>query len=310
MIPVKFLAFTLLFVMPETLPISAQGIQPSSGTVRHIEHFPSRFTAGRTVDVWLPEGYSAQEKYDVLYMQDGQMLFDSSGTWNHQEWKVDETAGRLMAEGKVRAFIVVAVYNRSTLRHTDYFPQKPFDMLTKAEQDSVMLAKRPEGTPVFNAAVRSDEYLEFMVKELKPWVDSSFSTNPGPQGTFIAGSSMGGLISLYAVCEYPGVFGGAACLSTHWTGIFTTVDNPVPGALLKYLKKYLPDPATHKFYFDHGTEGLDAMYGPTQAKVDQLMTKKGYDADHWVTVLFPGEDHSERAWAGRLDHPLLFLFGK
>ena len=308
--PLKFLALTTLFVMPATFPLSSQDVHLSSGTVKHIEHFPSRFAAVRTVDVWLPDGYPEQGKYAVLYMQDGQMLFDSSDTWNHQEWKVDETAGRLMAERKVRDFIVVAVYNRSTLRHTDYFPQKPFSMLSKAEKDSVMKAKRPEGTPVFNAAVNSDEYLQFLVTELKPWIDSSFSTDPGQQATFIAGSSMGGLISLYAVCEYPGVFGGAACLSTHWTGIFTTVDNPVPGVLLKYLKKHLPDPATHKFYFDHGTEGLDAMYGPTQAKVDRLMTRKGYGPDHWTTILYPGDNHTEKAWAGRLDKPLIFLFGK
>ena len=70
---------------------------------------------------------------------------------------------------------------------------------------------------------------------------------------------MGALISLYALCEYPDVFAGAACLSTHWPGLFSMDNNPVPGAFFSYLKKSLPSPGKHRIYFDHGTETLDAM---------------------------------------------------
>jgi enterochelin esterase-like enzyme len=290
--------------------VTSQELQLASGRVERIKNFPSRYVKSRTIDVWLPDGYSPAGKYAVLYMHDGQMLFDSTGTWNHQEWRVDETAGKLMQEKKVRDFIVVGIYNGGTLRHSEYFPEEPFEMLSKAQQDSVMKAKRPEKKPVFYDTVQSDEYLKFIVKELKPYIDSSFSTNPDQQNTFIAGSSMGGLISLYAVCQYPGVFCGAACLSTHWSGIFTDVNNPIPGKFMKYLKKHLPDPASHKFYFDYGSEGLDTLYKPYQQQADRIMKKKGYTPANWITKEFPGENHSEKAWAKRLEIPLVFLLGK
>jgi enterochelin esterase-like enzyme len=307
----KFYGKIALVALMTAGPIAAstQDLHLASGRVVRIDSFPSRFVKPRKVDVWLPDGYSSAKKYAVLYMHDGQMLFDSTGTWNHLEWRVDETAGRLMRENKVRDFIVVGIHNGGLLRHSEYFPEEPFESLSKTEQDSVMKAKRPEKKPVFYDTVQSDEYLKFIVTELKPYVDSMFSTSPDRGNTFIAGSSMGGLISLYAVCQYPEVFGGAACLSTHWTGIFTTVDNPIPAKFMKYLKKHLPDPASHKFYFDYGTEGLDAMYKPYQEQADRIMMRKGYTSANWITKEFPGENHSENAWAKRLELPLMFLLG-
>lgn len=121
---------------------------------------------------------------------------------------------------------------------------------------------------------------------------------------------MGGLISIYAICEYPEVFGGAACLSTHWPGSFTLKNNPFPGRMLKYLRKNLPDPATHKIYFDCGDQTLDSLYPGIQRRVDRIMTAKGFTAAQWMTKYFPGEDHSENAWNRRLHIPLEFLFGE
>ena len=97
-------------------------INLSSGTLERIENFPSKYVRARNVDVWLPEGYSKKKKYAVLYMHDGQMLFDSSITWNKQEWKVDEVASQLMEEGKTKDFIVVAIWNHADIRHPNYFP--------------------------------------------------------------------------------------------------------------------------------------------------------------------------------------------
>jgi len=107
---------------------------------------------------------------------------------------------------------------------------------------------------------------------------------------------MGGLISMYAICEYPDVFGGAACLSSHWPGTFTLDNNPIPQAFYNYLKKNLPSPKTHKIYFDYGTKTLDAMYPPLQEQVDIIMKSKGFTSKSWITKKFEGEDHSERAW--------------
>lgn len=282
----------------------------STGTIRRFQNFASEYVAPRHVDVWLPEGYSANEKYAVLYMHDGQMLFDSTTTWNKAEWGVDETAGALIKQHKIRNMIVVGIWNGGALRHSEYFPQKAFEWLKPEQQEMLYAANRQSGASVFQGhKVQSDNYLRFIVKELKPFIDREFSTLPDAANTFIAGSSMGGLISMYAFCEYPEVFGGAACLSTHWPGIFTMDNNPVPDAFFNYLNAHLPKPSARKIYFDFGTATLDSLYPPLQAKVDEIMKQKGYTNANWMTRAFPGKDHSERAWNERFYLPLEFLMG-
>lgn len=89
----------------------AQLPQPSTGAIQRLENFPSRFVSPRNIDAWLPEGYKPDKEYPVLYMHDGQMLFDSTTTWNGQEWGVDEILGRLIREKRIRPCIVVGVWN-------------------------------------------------------------------------------------------------------------------------------------------------------------------------------------------------------
>lgn len=117
---------------------------------------------------------------------------------------------------------------------------------------------------------------------------------------------MGGLISWYALCEYPEVFGSAACLSTHWIGTFNE-NTLIPGAFASYLEENLPAANSHKIYFDHGTEGLDGMYGAAQKRVDAVMEAKGYDDEHWRSIVFDGTNHSENAWKARLFIPMQFM---
>ena len=286
----------------------AQDLRLTSGTVKRFKNFPSKFVDARNVDVWLPDGYDPKNKYAVLYMHDGQMLFDSTTTWNKQEWGVDEVMGKLTDEKKIRNCIVVGIWNNGSYRHIEYFPQKALEYLTPAEKTELLNTTTGEEKKrlLFDGPV-SDNYLKFLVQELKPAIDSSFSTFKDLKNTFIAGSSMGGLISMYAICEYPEIFGGAACLSTHWPGTFKTENNPVPGAFLAYLKDHLPSPKNHKLYFDYGTGTLDAMYKPYQQKADAIMKAKGYSSKNWITMEFPGENHSEKAWRKRLEIPVLFL---
>lgn len=98
----------------------------SSGEIIRIDSFPSKYVTPRNVDIWLPDGFSKDEKYAVLYMHDGQMLFDASKTWNNQEWMIDETLGKLLNEDKIKKTIVVGIWNSGEGRHSDYFPQKTF----------------------------------------------------------------------------------------------------------------------------------------------------------------------------------------
>ena len=290
--------------------IDQDSIKVSEGTLVQIDNFPSKYISPRNVDIWLPDGYSKDIKYAVLYMHDGQMLFDSTITWNKQEWDVDETMSRLIKENKIRKTIVVGIWNTKD-RHSEYFPQKPFESLPEQYRDSLLTSSyREDGIKLFTTNIQSDNYLKFLVKELKPYIDSHYSTKKDRANTFIAGSSMGGLISIYTICEYPEIFGGSACMSTHWTGTFTNENNPIPGTFFNYLKKNLPDPSDHKIYFDYGTATLDTLYAPLQKQVDTIMKSKGFTKENWITLKFEGANHSENSWRKRLHVPLEFLLGK
>jgi len=282
-----------------------------SGRIERTANFSSQYVTPRNIDVWLSDGYPGTGEYAVLYMHDGQNLYDSTKTWNTQAWDVDDVASELFLTDSIRRFIVVGVWNGGKTRHPDYFPQKPFDQLSQAGKDTVTAQLRRASHAKDSFRPQSDNYLKFIVDELKPYIDSTYSVLTGRENTFIAGSSMGGLISMYALCEYPEIFGGAACLSTHWVGTFDIVNNPVPGAFISYLADNLPVPEEgHKIYFDCGDKTLDAMYPPIQKRVDSVMIARGYDDGNWMTGYFPGADHSERSWKSRLDIPLVFLFGK
>ena len=284
--------------------------QVSDGTLEHIDNFPSEYVAARNIDIWLPDDYSHDKKYAVIYMNDGQTLFDPSMSWLNKEWGVDELMGKLSREKLIKDTIVVGISNSGLGRTDDYFPQKAYANLS--QEYLVSLRKeldKSEYTASMMLDIHSDKYLKFIVDELKPFVDSKYSTRPDRDNTFILGSSYGGLISMYAISEYPEVFGGAACLSTHWIGSFD--DNPIIAqAVIDYFAENVPDPSTHKMYFDYGSETLDQYYKPYQLRVDEIMKVNGYDSSNWKTLEFIGDDHSEESWRKRLDIPLKFLVGR
>lgn len=265
-----------------------------TGTVWRYAQFPSKLVERRNVDVWLPDNYSPKKKYAVLYMHDGQNLFNPAESYAGVDWNVDEALQKLIDEKKVRDTIVVGIWN-TPKRTIEYAPQKAFDIVNRKKIKQSKFAKPKEGL--------SDLYLKFIVNELKPFIDKKYSTKPDRANTFIMGSSMGGLMSLYAISQYPQIFGGAGCVSTHF---------PLgKGVMIEYMKTNLPAPKTHKIYFDYGTETLDAEYEPYQKQADKLMKKKKYKSGvNWVTKKFEGEEHSEKSWRKRVDIPLTFLLGK
>ncbi|MBC3757918.1 alpha/beta hydrolase [Hyunsoonleella sp. SJ7] len=278
-----------------------------SGKLMRMDSFPSKYITPRPVDIWLPKGYSKEKKYAVVYMHDGQMLFDSTITWNKQEWKVDEWASKLMDENKTKDFIVVATHNIKAERWQDLFPEKAFAKLS--EEDKVLINQQKNHIKE-GSKLNGDNYLKFLVKELKPIVDAEFSVHKNKENTFVMGSSMGGLMSMYAICEYPDVFGGAGCISTHWPGAQPIDNNPLPWAILKYMENNLPDPTDHKMYFDYGTETLDAHYPQYAPSVNEILISKGYSENNFKNLKFEGTNHSENAWNKRLDIPFTFLLGQ
>ena len=275
-----------------------------SGTIDYYPDIPAEYRLPRPVEVWLPEGYdsSADDRYPVLYMHDGQFLFHHGRTPFEEKdwlWDVDTTMARLIKNGEIRATIVVSVWadlDEKPKRKLEFMPQKPVtdDVWEK------MVASDPE---INGGKIISDKYLKFLVNDLKPFIDKTYKTQPDRENTFVSGSSMGGMISAYAIAEYPDIFGGAACLSTHW--------NIGDGVVLDWYKDHWPDAGEHRVYFDYGTETLDADYEPYQLKMDELMRNKGFQSGKdWITRKFDGADHSPRSWRERLPIPLQFLLGK
>ena len=271
----------------------------TSGHVERLANFPSRYVSARNIDVWLPDGYGPGRRYAVLYMMDGQMLFDPGITWNKQAWGVERTLASLIATGRARDTIIVGVANNPQLRHAEFFPQKALPYLPAAVRQ-----------PFIHEALKdkplADRYLQFLVRELKPAIDARFLTRPDKNNTFIMGSSMGGIISLYALSEYPAVFGGAACLSTHWIGTFK-VNAAIPLAEFSYFQSRLPDPATHRIYMDRGTVELDALYADSQPLADDLVRDRGYTDANFTSRVIEGAGHNEKDWGARVDAPLVFL---
>lgn len=286
-------------------PTRAQSSLPrvSVGTLERLPALPSRHLAPRWVDVWLPPGYDGSRPHAVLYLHDGQMLFDARTTWNGQSWDVAPTAARLIGAGLVRDFIVVGVWNGGERRFAEYFPAGFLPHVPPGVARETLLSRGLRGAP------GSDAYLRFLVEDLKPAIDARYATERGPQATCILGSSMGGLVSIYALCEYPQVFGGAACLSTHWIGGHERND-VVPAAARAYLRERLPAPGKHRIYMDRGTTELDELYDLAQQSIDALMASKGFAPPLFDTRVFHGAGHNEKAWAARLEVPLVHLFGK
>ena len=299
-----FLALQVFAQSPPPLPV------PQSGTIERLENFPSQYVQARHVDVWLPDEFekvkSSGQRFNVLYMHDGQMLFDAKTTWNKQAWNADQTVSRLMKADQLAPTIIVGVWNNGPFRHSEYFPEKFLPHMPK-EPRKLFIQKALRDKP------QSDAYLRFLVEELKPFIDAKYPTHKGPAQTAIMGSSMGGLISIYALNEYPEVFGGAAGLSTHWIGIHQP-NSHIPLSAYIYLRDKLASPQSHKIYQDHGTIELDALYAPYQNFINQIIRDKGYVESgakpNFLTRVFDGTGHNEKAWTERLAIPILFLLGK
>jgi len=270
---------------------------------------PSASLAARNVTLWLPPNYDPDgEPYPVIYAHDGQNLFVPGNSYGGVEWELDETAERMVLAGELPPVIIVGIWNTAK-RWEEYAPQKVIESLPSSVFEAM---QDPGGQPMERPELLADNYLRFIVEELKPMIDATYNTAPGRKHTAIMGSSMGGLISLYAAAEYPEVFGQAACVSTHWP--LAAPEGPIADAatetMLDYLKQAKLDPDTQRLWFDEGTENLDSYYARHSGPIEAWFRSEGWDDTNAPFTVYPGADHNEASWASRSDDILSFLFGE
>ena len=156
-----------------------------TGTVKYHRDLSDGILAQRDLIVWLPESYAtnSDKHYPVLYMHDGQNVFDPITAYTGYDWQADETATRLIREGRIRDIIIVGIYNTN-------------DRLEE-----------------YSASPLGEAYRRFVVETVKPLIDSNYRTLPGRAHTATIGSSMGGLVSFLLAWHHPDIFGMASCLS-------------------------------------------------------------------------------------------------
>jgi predicted alpha/beta superfamily hydrolase len=245
--------------------------------------FASRYlSTPRDVVVYLPPGYdSGSTPCPVLYLQDGQNLFDPHTAFGGEDWRADVTADDLILRGAIEPLILVGIYNTGVRRISEYTPTKD--------------ARRRKGG-------KGDRYAKMMAQELKPFIDREYRTRRSAAFNGVGGSSLGALVSLETGLLYPRIFGRLAILSPSvWW------DNR---SILEMVRAYKSD-ARARIWLDSGTNEGDA---PQQAIADlkllcNALTEKGWreGVDLYCTVA-AGAQHNERAWGARFGEVLQYLF--
>ncbi len=253
------------------------------GTIRlHSAENLSFLREPRDVVVYLPPGYEMEQerRYPVLYLHDGQNLFDPATAFLGNHWRLDEVAEEMIQGGHIEPLIIVGVYNAGTERMAEYTPVRDL---------------RGRGG-------RARSYGKMIVGGLKPFIDRQYRTLPNGQNTGLGGSSLGGLVTLYLGLHYPNTFGKLIVMSPSlwWANraIFRQISK---------LRRKLPP----KIWLDTGTcEGqnpLDCIRNT--AELCQALVCKGWQLGRDLAYMEDeGAGHDEKAWGSRMRDALRFLF--
>lgn len=256
-------------------------MHPPNAAFRCHEQFHSAFLPDdRDVLVWLPPGYEDEvaRRYPVLYMHDGQNLFDPATAFQQGEhWRLGETAAELVAAGRIEPLIIVGIDNTGEHRIQEYTPTRD--------------ARLGGGL--------ANEYGRLIVDELKPLIDATYRTLPDAAHTGLGGSSLGGLVTLHLGFANPSVFGRLAVLSPSVWWDRRTV--------LKTVRQARPKPKL-RIWVDMGTaEGRRGLDDARLLKAALVGAGFVEGADlHYAE--YEGGTHSEGAWAARAGAMLIWLF--
>jgi len=263
--------------------------EAATGDLR-LHDFRSRvFRNNRFVRVWLPPGYedsaNAGRRYPVLYLNDGQNLFEAAASFTHVEWEVDETADRLIRDGVVPPMIIVGLDNTGKNRIREYVPHRSLHPM--------MLR------------VHGSRYPDFLIKEVMPFLARNYRVATGPENTGLGGSSLGGLISLYTGAQRPDVIGHLLVESPSlWVSnrqMITESHN-----VTRWPQRIYVATGTA----ESGREDRDRSMVDDVRELVGILHRAGLDDSRLKLVIEDGGPHHEAAWARRFPDALTFLFGK
>jgi len=251
--------------------------------------FPSKvFGNSRRLRVWLPPRYEARENqgryYAALYLNDGQNLFDPATAFNGIEWRVDETADRLIRQGSIPPLIVVGIDHAQSDRMKEFVPYRSVDPAIPI----------PQGK----------HYPAFLMREVMPFVCKRYRIAPGPENSALGGSSLGALISLYTVIARPGIFGRLLLESP---SLYVSQRRILRRSqtLRHWPEKVFLAVGTR----EGGQENKDQQVVEDVRTLEGIIHRAGADESHLLVMVEEGAMHGESAWAKRFPQALEFLFG-
>lgn len=259
--------------------------------------------------IWLPPEYyewSGDHRFPVLYMWDGQNLFDPATTHYGKAWMVHDVLNGMVARGEAEPHIVVGIWSPPGKdRYRNYLPQFAAD---NASGDVASGIREMAGGPVL-----SKQQLDWVADFLKPGIDSTYRTQSDAGHTTIVGASMGGVMSCYAIVARPDTFGQAGCVSAHFALIDPELApanaNQIAGLWDEFLISSLGKPAGRRVWMDHGTEKLDGYYGPWQRMIAEDFTALGWrEGEDFTARVYEGAEHDEISWNARLPEMLKWLW--
>jgi predicted alpha/beta superfamily hydrolase len=263
--------------------------ESATGDLR-LHEFRSRiFRNTRFLRVWLPPGYDdpaiSGRRYPVLYLNDGQNLFESSTAFGGVEWQVDETADRLIREGTVPPMIIVGIDNTGKNRVREYMPHRSFNPM--------MLR------------VQGHRYPAFLIKEVMPFIARNYRVASGAENTGLGGSSLGALIALYMAVSRPGVIGHLLLESPSLWASNRQMIKEARGVYRWPQKVYLGVGTAEAGREDRNRSAVDDV-----RELAGILRRAGLDDNRLKLVIDDGAPHHESAWARRFPEAMTFLFGK
>ena len=274
----------------------------------HLLHFSGILAARlptQRISVWLPPGYTAgQRAYPVLYMHDGQNLFEPALSTYDKVWAADRAMLQCARAGLIAPHIIVGVWSPGHDRSRQYLP----NWLGQQAPDTLRQHIKARA----QRAILGDAYIAWLSGPLKACVDRSFRTRPGPRHTALVGSSLGGLISCHALAQLPQVYCRVAALSPHWPVVLPPLVDHTQDALMalwdQWMQSQLGAPGARRLWIDRGTDYLEAFYAPYHARATERLQTLGWTlGTDFESRIYPAASHNEDHWRARLPEVLAWL---